>query len=589
MDCQKKNRTSALFHPAIYSVTSQFERDAADFCGSTDSTPPLAISTHPTGKPDQKTMQKQRRNRYHGIACGWKLPARLVPAVAAATVVFCCMFVTSHTVQGETPPEVQTGEVQELIDQLAQVDFDQRKAAEQKLIEIGSPAVDSLIRTLPNCTPDVCSRIKQILLTVAGDSNEESLFKILAALRIRFELPAERIYLLQDQWAVKRREAVVARWRKQGAIVDDPYEHVDLADQRAQFEDQMRLQRAREQDFQFGDIDKNGNINPPPNKDVVGLVSPKKQVVQQPIAERLKRVLAGSIEQNKELVLGLKKNANGFENSMNMLWTEPVSVTIGADWKGDYSIFDFAKSRTNLLISNLQLQEKEINDSLLSVLRKHPLVSVTMNKCSVAPNTSDMLPESLRALVIENSDNPAKILDLVSSNSSALNTVGFLSSKFGETEAAALSGFSRLLTVELAKIDLQGDAFEGLASLGSLRTVEIDRCKFPSAAFLRFQRERPGLIRRFTAKAFLGVSGEQLGRAVGCLIVTVVPGKAADRAGIKPGDVVSSVGDQEVNNFDELRVAIAQFEIGEEVAIKVRRNGKEEALKATLGVPDEPY
>ena len=56
---------------------------------------------------------------------------------------------------------------------------------------------------------------------------------------------------------------------------------------------------------------------------------------------------------------------------------------------------------------------------------------------------------------------------------------------------------------------------------------------------------------------------------------------------MKQGDEVLSVGGQDVTSFDELRIAIAQCEIGEEVPIVIRRDGKEETLKATMGVPDE--
>ena len=116
------------------------------------------------------------------------------------------------------------------------------------------------------------------------------------------------------------------------------------------------------------------------------------------------------------------------------------------------------------------------------------------------------LPASLKSLVIENSDTPEKMLDLVSRNNSALNKVVFVSSKFGKTQAMALKDFSELERVDLVKIDLKEDAFEGLALLSQLNGVGIERCKFPAAAFLDFQRARPRLVGRFTAKAFLGLA-----------------------------------------------------------------------------------
>ena len=169
------------------------------------------------------------------IKAGWltlaqsftKLPAKALPAVLPAIILTLFVLLASGTVCGQVSQSPQVTKVDQLIEQLAHVDFDQREEAERQLIEIGSPSVDSLISSLLNCTPDVCSRVKRILQAVAKECDEESLFKVLAALRIRFEVPPQRIKPLLDRWAIQRRNAVVARWREQGAIVEDPYEQMD--------------------------------------------------------------------------------------------------------------------------------------------------------------------------------------------------------------------------------------------------------------------------------------------------------------------------------------------------------------------------
>ena len=162
-----------------------------------------------------------------------------------------------------------------------------------------------------------------------------------------------------------------------------------------------------------------------------------------------------------------------------------------------------------------------------------------------------------------------------------------------------LSFFDQLTSVDLVKIDLEGDTFTGLATLESLRRLWLERCKFPAPAFVDFEQKRGGNVSiQFSAKAFLGVSNAPprrfpLGQPHppqvkgACVIVSVVPGEAADRAGMKPGDEVFQIGDQEVRNFDELRVVIAQYEIGEEATIRVRREGKELTLKAKMGTPND--
>lgn len=61
----------------------------------------------------------------------------------------------------------------------------------------------------------------------------------------------------------------------------------------------------------------------------------------------------------------------------------------------------------------------------------------------------------------------------------------------------------------------------------------------------------------------------------------VSEGSAADKAGIKEGDKIIRIGDQEVRFFDELQNALKES-MGKTVAMKVLRDGKEIDLKAAI-------
>ena len=302
-----------------------------------------------------------------------------------------------------------------------------------------------------------------------------------------------------------------------------------------------------------------------------------------------------------------------------MLQKQPVSVKIGEQWRGDYSDFDFAGSKLALPISSFEIQKKVIDDSLLSVLNKHPLGYLVINECSVASDVRQKLSSDVKTLVMEGSGDSVEMIELLSNDeSSKLNRVRFVKSKFGKAQANALSKFQHLFTVDLVKDDLKEDAFEGLASLSKLRRVGIEQCKFPAEAYFKFKKERPGVGINFTATAFLGVSandprfparaGDFGPRPVdkkepnikngskaqnapntedGCAVATVVAGEAAARAGMEAGDVILSVGDQRVKTFEELQIVIAQCEVGDEVAIKIRRDGEEQTLKATMGIRND--
>ena len=96
-----------------------------------------------------------------------------------------------------------------------------------------------------------------------------------------------------------------------------------------------------------------------------------------------------------------------------------------------------------------------------------------------------------------------------------------------------------------------------------------------------------------TAQAFLGVSSrnvnesvaEQLGLDVteGALVLSVTPGSPAENAGIRPGDVVTRIGDEEIATSDDLVAAVRTHEPGEKVRIVLHRGGEEETVTATLG------
>ena len=518
------------------------------------------------------------------------MTARQMPAFTPAVLAGWFFIVAVSVVHGRAPQQGQP-QVQKLVKQLSEADFDQRESAERQLIEIGSPAVDSLLKELVDCKPDVCSRIKRILQECSKECDEESLFKVLGVLRLRFEVPVQRIEPMLQRWAFQRRAEVVAAWREQGAVVDDP------------FEGQRGVLEALANRGEFR--------GPVPQNKILTVVDPS-EVVQQPFgaptrsnAELIRLVLAGTLEQNKLLVLNSKLGAEGFAKKMTMVQQQPVTVTIGEDWKGDYSVFDFDKVTSVLPIRSVVLKKLEINDSLLSVLKKHPLEIAGLAECSVAAGLKETLPRSVSILEIIGSNASADMLTVVSKQSPVLTRVRFEKSKFGEDEALMLKHFHQLTSVELARMDLEGGAFDGLAEVTQLRRLNLHRCKFPTSAFIDFRQKRSGNTGSlasskvdivFKPKVFLGVSGDdgglggrfpKLQAQKACIITRVVPGEGAERAGMKIGDEVIQIGDHPIKNFDELRVVIGQYEIGEEATIKVLRDGKELTLKATLGTPNE--
>jgi predicted metalloprotease with PDZ domain len=69
----------------------------------------------------------------------------------------------------------------------------------------------------------------------------------------------------------------------------------------------------------------------------------------------------------------------------------------------------------------------------------------------------------------------------------------------------------------------------------------------------------------------------------GVVLTEVVPDSPAAKAGLKPDDVITSMGDKAVANPAELRRAIQEAGPGKEVTLKFARGNDKREVKALLG------
>ena len=90
------------------------------------------------------------------------------------------------------------------------------------------------------------------------------------------------------------------------------------------------------------------------------------------------------------------------------------------------------------------------------------------------------------------------------------------------------------------------------------------------------------------ANQFTPEIAESLGleNAKGALVSQVVEGSAADKAGLKAGDVITSINGRTVANASELRNTIGLLRIGEKVELSLMREGKPRRLTALIGQRD---
>jgi Do/DeqQ family serine protease len=69
----------------------------------------------------------------------------------------------------------------------------------------------------------------------------------------------------------------------------------------------------------------------------------------------------------------------------------------------------------------------------------------------------------------------------------------------------------------------------------------------------------------------------------GVVVIQVQPGSAAERAGLKKGDVITSFNGVEVTDPNVFRNKVANTAPGTEVTLTIQRDGREQQVRATLG------
>jgi Do/DeqQ family serine protease len=105
---------------------------------------------------------------------------------------------------------------------------------------------------------------------------------------------------------------------------------------------------------------------------------------------------------------------------------------------------------------------------------------------------------------------------------------------------------------------------------------------------IRYGEVKRGVLGVQLATQFTPEIAESLGlsNARGALVSQVIEGSAADKAGIKAGDVITSINGRNIANGSELRNAIGLLRIGEKVELGLVRDGKPRRVTAVIAERD---
>lgn len=84
-------------------------------------------------------------------------------------------------------------------------------------------------------------------------------------------------------------------------------------------------------------------------------------------------------------------------------------------------------------------------------------------------------------------------------------------------------------------------------------------------------------------RAFLGVTGGKSENGQGCRVMQVSKGSAAEKIGLRPGDVITKVDETTITDPQSLISTIREYHPGDKISLTYSRDGKEQKVSVQLG------
>ena len=128
-----------------------------------------------------------------------------------------------------------------------------------------------------------------------------------------------------------------------------------------------------------------------------------------------------------------------------------------------------------------------------------------------------------------------------------------------------------VVCVSVHGVPLDETAVGVLGRVRGVRRIDLFGTAAPDAAVRALRGRLPDTLIDVRKGGKLGVSS--IVQAGPCALSGVQPGSAADKAGLRPGDVVVTVDGEPVANFEALAARVARHGPGEVVRLEVLRDG----------------
>ncbi|MBG6225284.1 S1-C subfamily serine protease [Arthrobacter sp. CAN_A2] len=147
----------------------------------------------------------------------------------------------------------------------------------------------------------------------------------------------------------------------------------------------------------------------------------------------------------------------------------------------------------------------------------------------------------------------------------------------GNSGGAVVNGQGEIMGISEAYIPpSQGAVALGFAIPASVATEVAEELRKDGTAEHAFMGLAPGPITPQIAEQL------NLEDTTGVAVLSVSQGGPADDAGIRPGDIITRIGDEEISAPEDLLSALRQYDPGETVQVRIRRGAETQTVDVTL-------
>ena len=482
--------------------------------------------------------------------------------------------------------DVNVAEVESLIASLDAKKYAQRESATQDLVGLGRLALKPIAQKYFGANPEIAWRIRRILKQIATEATEE--LTSLQAIGVLIVLDQKHAPQLDSELS-----GLLAKWRENRST--RAIEHLvslGATTSPSGIQRQLFFSNLREP-LALGGPAETGRKNQLRDRDENRTKSQTQAAINQ--------IVDGDFESVQDFVFSRLPVANNADeqlvrpqviingrrvgiggNANQQQWTY---IEIGSTWKGSDS--DLQRLKEIHSLRALRFVEQELSPeaqrlaSRLDSLQHLGVVGSTLvGKKSI---TRLDLPLGLTSMELGNVNVDGSVVDWMAGV--PLDNLTLDRCTIEKSATQAFGDLRQLLTLDLRRINVDRRLFLSLAEVTTLKRLNLSVCKFKGDDYRTFARIRPR-IAIFNPVSFLGVQARPTGGFAenwSCEIELVVPDSAADKAGVRPGDIIESVNGEDVVTFQDLRMYISQHETGEEMRLAIERSGKKIELVAQLG------